>query len=222
MNHTISRRCSALTFIVLLATALVGCKSSNSDTKSSDTKSSSSSMGAAPSNSSSRSSAAMAPAANLPTIRIKAGSEEPVKDAKGQMWAADTGFDGGMTIDRPDLKVTGTDIPEIYRSERYSMEHYTIKVPNGKYTLKLHFSEDFDGITDPTGRVFDYTVKDGDPATGKTIKEVKAFSPWKAAGAQYKAYVDSIPVTVTNGQISITFTAKTENPQINAIEVVPQ
>ena len=164
----------------------------------------------------------MAPMANLPTIRIKAGADQPLKDSKGVEWAADTGFDGGMTIDRPDLKVTGTDIPEIYRSERYSMDHYTIKVPNGKYVLKLHFSECFEGITDPTGRIFNYTIKDGDAASGKVVKEVKDFSPWKAAGAQYKAYVDSVPMTVTNGQITITFTAKTENPQINAIEVVPR
>ncbi len=122
-------------------------------------------------------------AANLPTIRIKAGADQPLKDSKGVTWAADTGFGGGTTIDRPDLKVTGTDKPEIYRSERYSMSRYTIKMPNGSYLLKLHFSEDYDGIMDPTGRIFSYTVKDGDAASGKVIKEVKDFSPWKAAGA---------------------------------------
>ena len=214
MKHIISRRCFGFTFTLLLAAAMVGCQSSKSEPQSSSTDA----AGAKPSSSA----AATAPASNLPAIRIKAGTEEPLKDSKGNMWAADSGYEGGMTIDRPDLKVTGTDIPEIYRSERYSMERYTIKVPNGKYLLKLHFSEDFEGITDPTGRIFNYTVKDGDAASGKTIKEVKDFSPWKAAGAQYKAYVDSVPITVTNGQITIAFTAKTENPQINAIEVVPQ
>ena len=88
--------------------------------------------------------------------------------------------------------------------------------------MKLHFSEDYDGMTDPSMRIFTYAVKDGDAATGKTIKEVKDFSPWKAAGAQFKAYVDTVPVTVTTGQVSITFTAQVENPQINAIEIVPQ
>jgi hypothetical protein len=165
---------------------------------------------------------AQAPAAVLPTIRIKAGLDEVFKDSKGTVWAADTGFDGGEEVDRPELQITGTDRPELYHAERYSMDSYTIKVPNGSYLLKLHFSEDYDGITDPTMRLFTYAVIDGPSTTGKTIKEVKDFSPWKAAGAQFKAYVDTVPVDVTSGQISIKFTAQVENPQINAIEVVPK
>src|SRR5207253_2596925 len=128
---------------------------------------------------------------------------------------------GGSTIDRPDLVVTGTDNPAIYKSERYSMDDFHIPVPNGKYILKLHFSEDYDGNTTADARQFTYAVKDGDAKTGKVIKEVKDFSPWKAAGAQFKAYVDTIPVTVTNKMITITFTQQVENPQINAIEVLP-
>jgi len=162
------------------------------------------------------------PAAALPTIRVKAGLDEPLKDSKGTTWAADTGYDGGENVDRADLQVTGTDRPELYRAERYSMESYHFKVPNGDYTLKLHFSEDYDGLSSPTDRMFIYTVKDGDPNTGKTVKEVKDFSPWKASGAQFKAYVDAIPVTVTTGELSIKFTPEVENPQINAIEILPR
>lgn len=161
------------------------------------------------------------PAAVRPTIRIKAGADAALTDSQGVKWSADDGADGGDTIDRPDLQITGTKTPELYRSERYSMDSYSVKVPNGAYVVKLHFSEDYDGITGPEDRVFTYAVKDGS-ATGKTIKEVKDFSPWKAAGAQYKAYVDSIPVNVTTGQITITFTPQVENPQINALEIIPQ
>ncbi len=161
-------------------------------------------------------------AANLPTIRVKAGIDETLKDSKGTTWAADTGFDGGEEVDRPELEITGTDRPELYHSERYSMDSYSFKVPDGSYLVKLHFSEDYDGITDPTQRLFTYAVKDGDPSKGKTIKEVKDFSPWKAAGGQFKAYIDSIPIDATAGQISITFTPQVENPQINAIEILPR
>jgi hypothetical protein len=165
---------------------------------------------------------AAATSSKLPTIRINAGAEEPLTDSKGVEWLADTGFDEGTANDRADLRVTGTETPEIYRSERYSMNFYNVKVPNGNYTLKLHFSEDYEGITDPKDRIFTYAVKDGDAKTGKTIKEVRDFSPWKAAGAQYKAYIDDVPVSVTNGQITITFTPQVENPQINAIEIIPK
>ena len=160
-------------------------------------------------------------ATNLPTIRIKAGIDAPLTDSKGITWSADTGFDGGEEVDRPDLEVVATDCPELYHSERFSMDSYNFKVPNGDYLVKLHFSEDYDGLTDPNMRLFTYAVKDGAPNTGKTIKEVKDFSPWKAAGAQFKGYIDTVPVTVTTGQISITFTPQVENPQINALEIVP-
>lgn len=156
-----------------------------------------------------------------PTIRINAGATDDEKDPKGNTWSADNYFVDGMTNDRTDLEITGTDNPRIYQSERYSMEAYSIPVANGKYTLKLHFSEDFDGISAPEDRLFTYTVKDGDAKSGKVVKEVKDFSPWKAAGGQFKAYVDTVPMTVTNGRITITFTPQVENPQINAIEIVP-
>jgi hypothetical protein len=165
---------------------------------------------------------AAAPVVALPTIRVKAGAEKELKDSKGVVWKADTGFEDGMTIDRPDLKVKGTDTPEIYQSEHYSMKSWSTKAANGKYVLKLHFSEDYDGIRNEDGRIFNYTVKDGDAATGAVVKDVKAFGPWKAAKAQFTAYVDSVPLEVTKGQVTVVFTPVTENPQINAIELVPQ
>jgi hypothetical protein len=36
-----------------------------------------------------------------------------------------------------------------------------------------------------------------------------------------RAYVETVPVTVTNSLLKITFTPKVENPQINGIEVLP-
>ena len=157
-----------------------------------------------------------------PTIRIKAGVDSPVTDSQGIVWVADTGFDGGTAVDRPELQVTGTATPELYHAERYGMDSYSVKVPNGKYVVKLHFSEDYEGIATPGDRVFTFAVKDGTAKDGKVIKEVKDFSPWKAAGAQFKAYVETVPVDVTQGEIAVTFTAQVENPQINALEVVPE
>ena len=161
------------------------------------------------------------PVAARPTIRIKAGADNAITDSRGTKWSADQGFEGGSVEDRPDLQITGTTTPELYRAERYSMDSYSVKVPNGAYVVKLHFSEDYDGISSPEDRVFTYAVRDGN-ATGKVIKEVKNFSPWKSAGAQFKAYVDSVPVNVTSGLITITFVPQVENPQINALEIVPQ
>jgi hypothetical protein len=162
------------------------------------------------------------PAPARPTIRIDAGAEVDLTDSRGVKWEADRGFDGGETVDRPDLEVSGTSDPRLYQTERYSMDSYSFKVPNGRYLLKLHFSEDYEGNTEPEHRLFTYAVKDGDPKDGKVIKQVKDFSPWKASGAHSKAYIDNVPIDVTAGAISISFTHQVENPQINAIEIVPQ
>jgi enterochelin esterase-like enzyme len=146
-------------------------------------------------------------------IRIKAGKSEPVKDAEGDVWLADQEFEGGQTIERPDIQIANTKSPDLYRAERYSMDSFSWPVPNGKYVVKLHFAETFEGITGPGQRVFSFHVQG---------KEFKDFDVWVKAGGPLKAYVEAVPVEVTDGKIKVTFTPKVENPQINAIEIIPQ
>ena len=158
---------------------------------------------------------ASAPVATTPAakiIRIKAGKFEPVKDTEGNVWLADQGFEGGQTIERPDIQIANTENPDLYRAERYSMDSFSWPVPNGKYLVKLHFAETFDGITGPGERVFSFNVQ------GKDFGD---FDPWVKAGGPLKAYIETVPVEVTDGKIKITFTPKVENPQICAIEIVP-
>lgn len=154
-----------------------------------------------------------APTATGGAIRIKAGSSEPCKDAAGNVWQAEVGFEGGDSVERPDLTIANTQDQALYRSEHYSMESFACKVPNGKYVAKLHFAETFEGISGPGERVFSFNVQ------GREFKDFDVFA--KAGGAN-KAYVETVPVEVTNGQFKIVFTANIENPQINAIELLPQ
>ncbi|HRZ47681.1 MAG TPA: alpha/beta hydrolase-fold protein [Candidatus Paceibacterota bacterium] len=171
----------------------------------------------APTQTAGQTSAAMpAPAAAASaakTIRIKAGKSEPVKDADGNLWLADQGFEGGQTIERPDIQIANTRSPDLYRAERYSMDSFSWSVPNGKYLVKLHFAETFEGISGPGERVFSFNVQG---------KEFKDFDPWIQAGGFLKAYIETVPVEVADGKIKVTFTPKVENPQICAIEIFPQ
>ena len=157
------------------------------------------------------SAAATTPAAKV--IRIKAGKSEPVKDAEGNDWLADQGFEGGQTIERPDIQIGNTKSPDLYRAERYSMDSFSWPVPNGKYVVKLHFAETYEGITGPGERVFSFNVQG---------REFKDFDVWAKAGGSLKAYVETVNVDVTDGKIRVAFTPKVENPQINAIEIIPQ
>lgn len=155
---------------------------------------------------------ASVPAKALPApIRINAGAGA-IKDSIGVEWLGDTGFSGGDVIERPDQQIANTTEPEIYRSEHYSMDSFTQKLANGKYQVKLHFCETYEGITGPGERVFTFDVE------GKTFKD---FDVWAKAGGFAKAYVETVPVEITNGQLTVKFTSQTENPQINAIEIIP-
>jgi len=148
-----------------------------------------------------------------PPVRIKAGQTTSFTDSDGNTWLPDQGFVDGETIERAsDLAVANTKDPGLYRTERFSMTAFSCKVPNGKYLVKLHFAETFEGISGPGERVFSFNVQ------GQDFKD---FDVWAKAGGGQKAYIETVPVDVTNGKIDITFTPKVENPEINGIEILP-
>ena len=150
------------------------------------------------------------PALKLP-LRIKAAATEPFTDKNGNLWLADQGFADGETTERPDASITGASDPRIYQSERYSMTSFTEPLPNGKYLVKLHFCETYDGITGPGQRVFSFNVAG---------HEFKDFDVWAKSGGFQHAYVETVPVEITNGKLEITFTSNIENPEINGIEIL--
>ena len=157
---------------------------------------------------------ASAPKAASSVVRIKAGQSTPFTDSSNNVWQAEQGFEGGQTIERDaGLAIANTKDPGLFRSEHYSMDAFSIAVPNGKYTAKLYFAETYDGITGADQRVFSFKVQG---------REFKDFDIFVKAGGANRAYIETVPVEVTNGKFTITFTVKTENPAINAIELIPQ
>lgn len=155
---------------------------------------------------------AVAPTMEKKIVRIKAGVSSPVTDSAGNVWLADQGFEGGDTIERAEAEITGTKDQVIYRAERYSMEGFSWPLANGKYQVKLHFCETYDGITGPGERVFSFNVQG---------REFKDFDVIKKAGGALKAYVETVNVEVTDGKLHIKFTSNIENPEINGIEIIP-
>jgi len=147
-------------------------------------------------------------------FRLKAGLSEPFTNSEGQVWLADQGFDGGDTIERdPGTVIANTKDPGLFLSEHYGMSSFSCKIPNGKYLAKLYFAETFEGITGPGQRVFSFNVQ------GHQFDD---FDVWVKAGGPDRAYIETVPVEVTNGVFRIDFTSKIENPEINAIEIIPQ
>ena len=147
-------------------------------------------------------------------IRIKAGVTEPFTDAEGNVWEADRGFADGETLSRAeDLAVANTKNPALYRSERYAMTAFSLPLANGKYMVKLHFAETYDAMDAPGLRIFSFNI------AGHEFKDFDLFV--KAGGAK-RAYIESVPVEITSGKLDITFKPGVENPEINALEIIPQ
>jgi outer membrane protein assembly factor BamB len=109
--------------------------------------------------------------------------------------------------------ITGTKDPALFTSEHWGMTAFSAKLPNGKYLAKLYFAETYAGITGPGQRVFSYNVMG---------REFKDFDIFVKAGGPNRAYIETLPVEITNGEFRIVFTRQVENPAIKAIEIVPQ
>jgi alpha-N-arabinofuranosidase len=158
--------------------------------------------------------AAAAAEAPAKIIRIKAGQPTPFTDSSGNVWQAEQGFQGGdITGPDPAPTILGTKDPGLFLTEHYAMDAFSIKVPNGKYVARLYFAETYQQISSPGERVFSFNVQG---------HEFKNFDVFVKAGGANRAYMEAVPVEVTDGIFKITFTSNIENPQINAIEIVPQ
>ncbi len=107
--------------------------------------------------------------------RISCGSTEQYTDGDGVVWTADQGYSESKTATREStLTIHHTSSPEVYRTERYNMEHYSLPVEPGTYTIHLHFAETFDCNYQAGSRSFGASVN------GKTV--IKEFDPFSAAG----------------------------------------
>lgn len=161
-------------------------------------------------------------AAGKLAVRVNCAGGEYV-DQNGVKWQADQvlegaatwGALGGVTITRTGLTVAGTKSPDLYLTERYSMKGYQFAVPAGKYAVRLHFAETFEGIKAEGQRVFSVKIN-GQP-------KLADFDVFKTAGGFAKPLIMEFKgVQAADGKITIEFEPKTQNPEINGIEILAQ
>jgi len=144
-------------------------------------------------------------------IRIRAGTTTPHTDETGVAWLPDQGFDGGDMAERQGLAIINTKTPSVYWGEHFGMDNFTRKLPNGRYTVKLHFAITYDAITGPDQVVFSFKVEN---------TEVKDFDVWTKAGGALSAHIETFAVEITDGQLDIGFIPQKENPFVSAIEIL--
>jgi hypothetical protein len=101
---------------------------------------------------------------------------------------------------------------KMYQTERWGDFHYDIPVPNGSYTVKLKFAE-----INPSHGVRTFNV---------TMNGNQVLSNFSIAGesGNYVANDKTFPVTVTGGNLNLTFSTlstTTNSAEITGIEILP-
>ncbi len=105
--------------------------------------------------------------------------------------------------------MTGATAPELYVTFREGPFRYELPLPDGKWTVTLHFAEPDQSLA--ATRSFDVS------ANGMVM--LADFNPATAAGGVMKAVTRSFQVEVRNGRLVLDFLKKGGDPMICAIEV---
>jgi fibronectin type 3 domain-containing protein len=150
---------------------------------------------------------------NVTNSAVRVNSGGPAYAGTAGAFLADTYFTGGTTINRGTIAISNTSDPTLYRTLRYAVNFsYSVQAANGNYTLNLHFAET--GGYSTNQRKFNVSVNGSSWLTN--------FDVFAQAGGASKALIKSIPVTVTNGKVDISFAGINNlNAFVNAVELVP-
>ena len=142
-------------------------------------------------------------------IRINTGGPA-YTDAAGQAWSADQYFSGGGAY-TASVSIAGTVDDVLYQSERWCTScSYSIPVPNGSYEVVLHFAEIF--WSSANERVFDVSIE------GTVVIDNLDIA---ATVGALTALVQTFPATVSDGTLTVSLLASTDNATIEALEVRP-
>jgi hypothetical protein len=143
-------------------------------------------------------------------LRINAGGAQQLYGT--EFWEVDQYFTEGTTY-AGDVGISNTTKDYLYQTERYGSNFsYEIPVPSpGRYQVILHFAEIY--FTESGLRLFDVDIENGQSLlTNYDIIQV--------AGGPNTAASENFVIDVTDGALSINFTAILNNAKISAIELL--
>ena len=107
------------------------------------------------------------------------------------------------------MSIAGTVDDVLYQSERWCTScSYSIPVPNGSYEVVLHFAEIF--WSSANERVFDVSIE------GTVVNDNLDIA---ATVGPLTALVQTFPATVSDGTLTVSLLASTDNATIEALEV---
>jgi len=128
-------------------------------------------------------------------------------DKSGTAYKSDRYYQGG-NVRKTSSRIAETSDDRLYQSERYGNFTYSIPMANGNYLVTLKFAEIY--WSSKGKRIFDVYIEGT-----KVISGLDIF----AQVGKYHPYGVSIPVTVTDGKLDISFSSVVDNAKVSAILV---
>ena len=161
---------------------------------------------------------------------VNCGSSEFYNAPDGRLFFPDQKFDGKYgyvgacsSITRDITGISGTDLPELYRTETYFLEGYKFKVPNGTYKIIFHLKAGFRPNFEPG--TYSFSVS----ANGKAVLD--RIDLYKLAGGDFHRALklETGDVRVENGELTLLWkhnpSRRGQNASVclaNAIEILKQ
>lgn len=143
-------------------------------------------------------------------IRINAGGIQ-YRDPRGQLWAADSNFAGGVGV-YYFLSVSNTDSAALYQDARVGMAvTYRLSVPDGGYRVTLKLAEP--SVRSAGQRLFNVLLNGTVAAPNVDI--------FQLAGGRGVAYDLSRNVVVSGGTLTVQLQSVTGQAVLNGLEIVP-
>ena len=116
-------------------------------------------------------------------------------------------YDGTKAMASGTLEIANTDLDHIYRSETYYLPNYIVRVPKGKYNIKLMFAESY--FTEKGKRIFDVLINH------KLIYD--NLDIFEKVGKNAAFDIDVKDFQVDTNYIEIQFASEIENTVLNGI-----
>ncbi|NOY77411.1 MAG: family 16 glycosylhydrolase [Calditrichaeota bacterium] len=148
-------------------------------------------------------------------VKINVGGPSVLGFLPDQEWGPDVeyGFEDGQTATiSPGIDIKNTSLDAIYRSERYGLVAYRVRVPNGLYKVTLLMAEN--SFQSTGARVFDVAIE------GKKV--VSNLDLFETVG-EHVAYPKVIRgISVTDGVLDVYFGASVNHALLNGLVVEPE
>jgi glucose/arabinose dehydrogenase len=155
------------------------------------------------------------PPAGDAVYRINVGGSTYI-DTLANTWAEDVQYFNTGNIHSSGASIANTIEDTLYQSERWDSETgpemiYSLPIANGSYDVRLHFAEIYSGAASPGARTFGVLLEGQLALTNYDIFSLVGFET---------AVIESLPATVSDGELNIEFVHGIENPKLSAIEVI--